>query len=110
MQAFQAKPPPLTRGEDGVIRFSGTRVQLELVVEAFDAGATPEEIVQRYPSLDLASIYSVIAYVLDHRAEIDSYVADRRREAADLQAQVEARVSPHGVRARLLARRPSGAE
>jgi uncharacterized protein (DUF433 family) len=69
MQAFQAKPPPLTRGDDSVIRLSGTRVQLELVVEAFDAGATPEEIVQRYPSLDLSSVYSVIAYVLDHRRD-----------------------------------------
>jgi uncharacterized protein (DUF433 family) len=109
MQAFQAKPPPLTRGEDGVIRFSGTRVQLELVVEAFDAGATPEEIVQRYPSLDLPSVYSAIAYVLDHRAEIDGYVAQRRRAAVEIQGQVEARVSPDGIRARLLARRPSGA-
>lgn len=46
MQAFQAIPPPLAMGEDGGVRVAGTRVQLEIVVAAFDAGATAKEIVQ----------------------------------------------------------------
>lgn len=50
-QAFVAKAPPLVADEDGVIRVAGTRVQLETIVLAFDAGATAEEIVQQYPSL-----------------------------------------------------------
>ena len=32
---------------DGVIRVTGTRVQLETIVLAFDAGATAEELVQQ---------------------------------------------------------------
>jgi hypothetical protein len=47
MQAFEARPPPLTRGPDGVVRVTGTRVPLETLVTAFDAGATAEEIAQQ---------------------------------------------------------------
>src|SRR4051812_40163380 len=63
-QAFEAKPPPLVGDDDGVIRIAGTRVQLETVVLAFQAGATAEEIAQQYSSLNLADVYAVISYVL----------------------------------------------
>ncbi len=107
MQAFEAKPPPLTTGPDGVVRVTGTRVSLETIVTAFDAGATAEEIAQQYASVDLASVYAVISYVLDHRGEVDEYVAGRRGAAAEMRGEVEARFPPAGVRARLLARRSS---
>jgi hypothetical protein len=63
-------------------------VSLETIVTAFEAGATAEEIAQQYASVDLAGVYAVISYVLDHRREVDEYVvgrpsvlvsADRRR-------------------------------
>jgi hypothetical protein len=82
-------------------------VSLETIVAAFDAGATAEEIVQRYPSLDLAAVYAVIAYVLDHRVEVTAYVAGRQHEARALQAEIEAHSPPQGIRERLLARRRS---
>jgi uncharacterized protein (DUF433 family) len=74
MQALVLDPPPLTRDDDGVIRVGRTRVTLASVVFAFDAGATPEEIVQKYPTLDLASVYAVCAHVLTHRSEVDAYL------------------------------------
>ena len=52
---------PLQTDADGVIRVGGTRVTLETVVEAFQQGATAEEIVQQYPSLALAEVYAVLA-------------------------------------------------
>jgi uncharacterized protein (DUF433 family) len=107
VQAFQAKLPPLVEGPDGVVRVSRTRVSLETLVAAFDAGATAEEIVQRYPSLDLTAVYAVIAYVLDHRDEVSVYVAKREHEARALQAEIEAYSPPQGIRERLLARRRS---
>lgn len=55
---------PIQSDADGVIRVGGTRVTLDAVVAAFDAGATPEEIVQQYPSVTLADVYSVIGYCL----------------------------------------------
>jgi uncharacterized protein (DUF433 family) len=108
MQAFQARLPPLMTEPDGVVRVSGTRVSLETVVAAFDEGATAEEIVQRYPSLELAAVYAVIAYVLDNRFEVAAYVTARRRDARALQEEIEAQFPPHGLRERLLARRTSG--
>jgi uncharacterized protein (DUF433 family) len=107
MQAFEARPPPLTTGPDGVVRVTGTRVPLETLVTAFDAGATAEEIAQQYPSVDLAGVYAVISYVLDHRREVDEYVTRRRGEAARVRDEIEAKLPPAGVRARLLARRSS---
>ena len=109
MQAFEAKPPPLTTGSDGVVRVAATRVQLETIVQAFDAGATPEEIVQQYPSLDLRAVYAVIAYVLDNRTVVDDYVAGRQKAAETMRREVEQRWPPDGIRARLLARRSDAA-
>jgi uncharacterized protein (DUF433 family) len=83
---------------------TGTRVSLDSIVIAFDLGASPEEIVDRYPTLDIASVYEVIAYVLRHRASVDEYLAARREQASQTQAEIEARFPPHGLRARLLAR------
>lgn len=111
MQAFEAKPPPLTSEPDGAIRVSGTRVSLETVVSVFDAGSSAEEIVEQYPSLSLGNVYAIIAYVLDNRQSVDAYVAERRRQSDVRQSEVEARWPPHGLRARLLARggkAPSG--
>jgi uncharacterized protein (DUF433 family) len=105
MQAFEAAPPPLALGEDGVIRVAGTRVQIETVVAAFDAGATAEEIVQQYPALDLRSTYAVISYVLENRAAVDSYMAKREQVSAEVRHGIESRQPPDDIRARLLARR-----
>ena len=82
-----------------------TRVTLDSVVARFDAGATPEEIVQQFPSLDLAEVYAVVAYVLGNRAEVDEYLEARARAAETIRAENERRAPPAGVRQRLLARR-----
>jgi uncharacterized protein (DUF433 family) len=107
MQAFQSRPPPLVVGTDGAVKVAGSRVSLETLVGAFDTGATPEEIAQQYPSLTLASVYAVIAYVLDNRAAVDLYVTERRQLAHNLQAEIESYAPPVGLRGRLLARRRS---
>jgi hypothetical protein len=80
-------------------------VTLDSVVAAFDMGATAEEIVHRYPSLDLPTVYEVLAYVLRHRAAVDDYLLARRETAAEVQAEMERLFPPDGIRARLLARR-----
>jgi uncharacterized protein (DUF433 family) len=108
MQAFDARPPPLTESPDGTLRLVGTRVTLDSVVIAFDMGATPEEIVHRYPSIDITSVYEVIAYVLRHRSGVDDYLRVREQKSVRAKVEVEARFPPDGVRARLLARRDAG--
>ena len=96
---------PIRTDADGVIRVGGTRVTLDTVVAAFDAGATAEEIVQQYPSLALADVYSVIAYYLRHRDDLHDYLEGRLGQHAEVRAQNERRFDPSGVRDRLIARR-----
>ncbi len=103
-----AEPVPLTGDADGVLRVGSSRVTLDTVVAAFREGMTPEGIVQQYPSLRLAEVYSVIGYVLNHAAEVDSYLRDRQRFAEGVRRENESRFDPAGVRARLLARRCQG--
>ncbi|MFN0167723.1 MAG: DUF433 domain-containing protein [Bryobacteraceae bacterium] len=94
---------PLAKDAHGVYRIGGTRVTLDLVVRAFNRGATAEEIVQDYPSLQLSDVYQVIGYYLKHSAELVDYLEKREREEkALLEAHPE--WSPKGLRERLLAR------
>jgi uncharacterized protein (DUF433 family) len=103
--AVTAEAPPLRVDTDGVMRVGDTRVTLDTVVSAFGDGATAEEIVQQYPSLRLADVYSVIGYYLRRQAEVDAYLNDRQRLADEVRQENEARFDPTGVRQRLLARR-----
>jgi hypothetical protein len=79
-------------------------VTLDSVVMAFSEGATAEEIAQRYPTLDLADIYSVIGYYLRRRREVDAYLQTRWDFAEAVRRENESRHDPSGVRERLLAR------
>lgn len=96
---------PLAADVDGVIRVGNTRVTLDTVVSAFQEGATAEEIVQQYPSLDLADIYAVITYYLRQQAEVEAYLQQYQAKAEQIRIQNEVRFDPTGVRARLLARK-----
>lgn len=99
------EPIPLKVDANGVIYVGGTRVTLDTVVAAFLEGATVEEIVQQYPSLDLADVYAVVGYFLRQRSEVEAYLRQRQKQAEDVRKQNEMRFDPHGVRERLLARR-----
>jgi uncharacterized protein (DUF433 family) len=96
---------PLTVGEAGVLLVAGTRVPLDSVIYAFNEGATPEEIVQDFPTLDLAAVYAVVGYYLQHRAEVEEYLEQRQVQREELKQEVEARLSPQGLRERLLNRK-----
>jgi uncharacterized protein (DUF433 family) len=102
--ALDAQPVPLHAHENGAIRVRGTRVPLDTVVEAFTLGATPEQIVQDYPSLALEDVYGVIAYYLHHRAEVDAYLQERQQLAAEVRRENQARFPTGDLRERLLAR------
>lgn len=99
-----AESPPLTTGDDGVVRVGGTRVTLDTVVEAFREGLTPEEIQQQYPSLDLPHVYAAVTYYLHHRPEVEEHLRGRYRHREEVRREVETRFDPTGIRERLLAR------
>ena len=84
---------------------TGTRVSLDSIIFAFNEGATPEEIVQQYPTLDLKDVYVVISYYLQNQAEVEEYLDRRQAERRELKKEIESRFDPHSVRERLLARK-----
>lgn len=96
---------PLARDAHGVFRVGGTRVTLDMIVRAFNRGASAEEIVQDFPSLELSDVYQVIGYYLRHSAELAEYFARREGEEAELLAAHRSEWQPQGLRARLLARK-----
>src|SRR5688500_12842261 len=105
-------PPPLPRHADrlplradegGAVRVGRSRVSLDLVVEQYENGMTPEDMVRAYDTLDLADVHAVVAYYLRHRDEVRSYRKQREEEAGALRAKIEAE-RPRIAREELLAR------
>ncbi len=103
--ALRQRRLPLRRDTEGVIRLKGTRVTLDTLIAAYLAGCTADEIAERYPTADLAAIYATIAWYLDNRTTVDTYLRQRAERAAEIRRENEARWSPVGLRARLLRRR-----
>jgi uncharacterized protein (DUF433 family) len=102
----QAESPPLHEDASGAMRVGTSRVLLELVIQAFQNGATPETIVQQYSTLALADVYAVIAYYLRHREEVEAYLTGREHQAEEVRRKIESRQGDlSDIRARLLARR-----
>jgi uncharacterized protein (DUF433 family) len=102
--AIRQQAPPLRQDSSGALRVGRSRVLLELVIRAFQDGATPEAIVQRYSTTTLADVYGVIAYYLRHTGEVDAYLAEREHLAEEVRRRVESRQGDLGeLRRRLLA-------
>jgi uncharacterized protein (DUF433 family) len=57
-------PLPLREDESGAIRVGNSRVLLELVIQAFQDGASPESIVRAYSTLSLSDVYLTVGYYL----------------------------------------------
>ena len=87
----------LAKDPHGVYRVGGTRVTLDLVVRAFNRGATAEEIVQKYDTLRLPDVYQVIGYYLKHADELADYFETRAHEEETLLSS-HPQWSPKGLR------------
>ena len=102
---LQSEAPPLLRDSSGGLRIGTSRVLLELVIHAFEDGATPEAIAQRYPTATLADIYGVLAYFLRHQEEIEAYLAKREQKAEEVRKRIKSEQQDLAdLRKRLLAR------
>jgi uncharacterized protein (DUF433 family) len=67
-------------------RPAGHRIGLYHFVYYYNQGFTAEMILCQFPTLELATIHKVIAFYLDHRDEVDRYVADYQAELDQLRA------------------------
>jgi uncharacterized protein (DUF433 family) len=97
--------PPFKEDESGAIRIGNTRVLLELVIRAFQDGASPETIVQRYSTLSLSDAYTTIGYYLRHQQEIEAYLSQREQLAESVRQKLsDIQPDLSSIRSRLLAK------
>jgi uncharacterized protein (DUF433 family) len=61
---------------DGGYYMIGSRVSLESVICLFLDGASPETIVDEFPTLSLEQVYGAITFYLADRAKIDAYLTE----------------------------------
>ncbi|MCG9134488.1 DUF433 domain-containing protein, partial [Candidatus Poribacteria bacterium] len=60
--------------QEDVIRIKGNRIDIEIVLEDYLKGASPEEILLRYPTLNLEKIHATILYNLAKTEEVEAYL------------------------------------
>ncbi len=95
---------PLRVDQGGVVRVGASRISLDLIVEQYENGMTPEDMVRAYDTLELADVHAALAYYLRHRDEVRTYLKRREKEAEALRAKIES-ARPRVTREELLARR-----
>lgn len=90
----------------GVLRVKGTRVSVDSVLYAFNNdGASPEEIVWQFDTLDLKKVYSVINYYLHNREQVDKYLSESEKAKRAIFRKIDKDFPRAGLREKLLARR-----
>ncbi len=97
-------PVPIQVWEGGAVRVGRTRVNLWQVVGHHLEGLTPEQMVEHYPTLELADVYGAIAYYLANREAVDAYLAEEERLAEELHQKIVSQPGYHEAVARLKAR------
>jgi uncharacterized protein (DUF433 family) len=103
---LQTEVPPVRWDQSGALRVGTSRVLLELVIRAFQDGATPEAIFQRYPTTTLSDIYGAIFYYLRHREDIEAYLTEREQQAQEVCQRIQDKQGDlASLRNRLFARR-----
>ena len=61
--------------DDGAIWIRGHRVGIDLLLEAYKAGQTPEQIADQFDTIRLEDVYATITYYLHHKARLDAWLA-----------------------------------
>jgi uncharacterized protein (DUF433 family) len=87
---LQAEPIPLRLDKDGTIRLDGSRLTLDVLIEEYEAGASPEAIANAFDIKELADVYLVLSYYLRHRDEVAAYLRRREEEAEEIRRKLEA--------------------
>jgi uncharacterized protein (DUF433 family) len=76
-----------------IIRIKGTRIGIEMILEDYLNGYSPEEIVGRYRGITLLQVYATLTYYLYNKERLDAYLeAGRKRVETAWQEQC---INPH---------------
>ncbi|MEG3846295.1 DUF433 domain-containing protein [Microcoleus sp. herbarium19] len=67
-------------------RIAGTRITVENIAIDFNAGMSPQQIIDERPHLTLAQIYAALAYYYANKKQIDAEIAAENAEWERLEA------------------------
>lgn len=99
---------PLTLGDDGAVRITGTRITLNVLLGFVRQGLTPDEIASDVlGTLTVADIHAVLAWVHRHTDEVDAYLAESERRSAEHEERARRNESPGVERLRRMAQERS---
>lgn len=101
---MDAIPVPMSMDASGGIRISGTRITLDNLMAHFDAGESPEQIVQQLDTLNLADVYLVRGYCLLHLEDVRDYLKTRSEQAKHTKAVIETETDSAGFVQEVLSR------
>ena len=59
---------------ENAIRIKGHRIGIEHILEDYLEGTSPEELLLRYPTLNLEKIHATITYYLAKKDEVEAYL------------------------------------
>ncbi len=76
------------------IRLKGTRIDLTMVIELHRQGLTPEQIVERFPTLEVVQVDAAIAYFMQNRESVEEYMRRVEDFGAKIRREIESRQSP----------------
>jgi uncharacterized protein (DUF433 family) len=91
---LHADPVPLRVDETGTIRVGESRITLDVLLQYWHSGMTPEDIAGGLDTISLADVHGALSYYFRHQAEIDEYLRQREEEAEQLRKQIEAANAP----------------
>lgn len=79
---------PFRLTDDGTIRIGDSRVSLESVIYHYKLGASPEEISQKFPAVDLADVYASITYYLNNQATVEEYLRQQETNGGAVEERI----------------------
>ena len=80
--------------EHGVYRVGKTRVMLDGIVSAFNAGCDAEAIVHRYPALSVDDASGAIAFYQANKGQVEAYLKRQHELWEKLRAEQDAKPAP----------------
>ena len=81
--------PNYVEDRDGGLFVTGSRVSLASIIFEFREGASPENIVQNFPTLSLPQVYGAIAFFLNQPEQTEAYLRSLKSAWEDLERSAE---------------------
>lgn len=93
------------------IRLKGHRIGIETILfDYLELGLFPEDLVLRYPTLNLEKVYATITYYWRNQEQVDTYLKTIREHEQRMRAEQELNPPPPLLRLREMIRRRQQAE